>query len=175
MSQKKSAARETLLELAQERKSPKFLRWEKVLHPSRPVAVVGKSPCPSRSLEWTYLLEAAHNQPMRKAPTETPSPAQGLEVVHQWKPHPGFMEITACLRSQLSEEVLETSPVPVAMGMMAAPGVVTMSTSQVLWDEATGATYLDTVTTSVGRVAFNVPEDEVIVSGPKIKDITDLL
>ena len=172
---KKSAARETPLELAQERKSPKFPRWEKVLHPSWPVAVVGKPPCPSRSPEWTYPLEATCNQPTRKAPSETPSPAQELEVVHQWKPTPSFVDVTTCLRSQLSEEVLETPPVPVMMGMMAAPGVVTMSTSQVVWDEATGATYLDTVTTSIGRVALNVPEDEVIASGPKIEDVTDLL
>ena len=126
---KKSATRQTPLELAQERKSPKFLRWEKVLHPSQLVAVVGKPPHPSRSPEWTYPCEATHNQPMRKVPTETLSPAQGLEVVHQWKPTPGFVDITASLRSQLSEEVLETPPVPVAMGMMAVLGVETMSTS----------------------------------------------
>ena len=50
-----------------------------------------------------------------------------------------------------------------------------MSTSQVVQDEATGATYLDTATTSIGRVALNVPENKVITSGPKIEDITDLL
>ena len=60
------------------------------------------------------------------------------------------------------------------MGMMTAPGVATISTSQVVWDEATGATYLDTVTTSIGRVALSVPEDEVIPLGPKIEDIMDL-
>ena len=164
---KKSAARDTPLELAKERKSPKFPGWEKFLHPSWLVAVVRKPPHPSRSLEWTYPLEATHNQPMRKA--------QELEVVLQWKPTPSFMDITACLRSQLSEEVPETPTVPVMMGMMAALGVATMSTSQVVWDEATGATYLDTVTTSVGRVALNVPEDKVIASGPKIEDVMDLL
>ena len=36
-----------------------------------------------------------------------------------------------------------------------------MSASHVVWDEATGATYLDTVTTSVGRVALSVPEDRM--------------
>ena len=85
------------------------------------------------------------------------------------------MDVTTCLRSQLSKEVLETLPVPVVMGMTAALGVATMSTSQVVWDEATGATYLDTVTTSIGRVALNVPEDEVIALGPKIEDVIDLL
>ena len=87
-----------------------------------------------------------------------------MEVAHQWKPTPDFVDITTCLRSQSSEEVLETPPILVVMGMMAAPGVVTMSTSRVVWDKATGATYLDTVTTSIGRVTLNVPEDEVIAS-----------
>ena len=172
---KESATREAPLELAQERKCPKFPGWEKVLHPSQPVVVVGKPPHPSRSLEQTYLLEAACDQPMKEVPAETPSPAQVLEVAHQWKPTPRFMDVTTSLRSQLSEEALETPPIPVVMGMMAAPGVVTMSTSQVVWDEANGPTYLDTVTTFIGRVALNVPEDKVIVSGPKIEDIMDLL
>ena len=132
---KKSAKRETLLELAQESKCPKFPRWEKVLHPSQLVAVVGKPPCPSRSPEQTYPLEAVHNQPMKKAPIRTPSPTQGLEVAHQWKPTPGFVDVTTCLRSQSSKEVLETPPIPVLMEIMAAPGVVTMSTSRVVWDK----------------------------------------
>ena len=93
------------------------------------MAVVGKPPYPSRSPEQTYLLEAAHNQPTEKVPAKTPSPAQGLEVAHQWKPTPSFMDITTCLRSQSSEEVPEIPQIPVVTGMMAAPGVATMSTS----------------------------------------------
>ena len=112
---------------------------------------------------------------MKEAPIKTPSPAQVLEVAHQWKPTLRFVDVTTCLRSQSSKEVLETPPIPVVMGMMAAQGVATMSTSRVVQNEATGATYLDTVTTSVGRVALNVPEDKVIALGPKIEDITDLL
>ena len=78
-----SATKKTPQEPAQERKCPKFPRWEKVLHPSQLVAVVGKPPHTSRSPEQTYLLEAAHNWPTKKLLTETPSPAQGLEVAHQ--------------------------------------------------------------------------------------------
>ena len=126
---KESATREAPLELAQERKCPKFPRWEKVLHPPWPVAVVGKSPHPSRSSEQTYPLEATCNQPMNKVPSKTPSPAQVLEVAHQWKPTPAFVDVTTCLRSQLSKEGPETPPIPVVMRTMAAPGVATMSTS----------------------------------------------
>ena len=66
-------------------------------------------------------------------------------------------------------------PILVAMGMMAAPGMVTMSTSCVVWDEATGATYLDTVTTSIGRMALSVPLDGIAVLGLETEDITDLI
>ena len=127
---KESATKKTPQEPAQERKCPKFPRWEKVLHPSQPVAVVaGQPPCPSRSPEQTYPLEATCDWPTKKAPTETPSPTQGLEVAHQWKPTPSFMDVTTCLRSQSSEEVPKMPPIPVVMGMMAAPGMATMSTS----------------------------------------------
>ena len=172
---KESTTKETPQELTKERKCPKFPRWEKVLHPSQPVAVVGQPPHPSRSLEQTYLLGAAHDQPMKTVPSETPSPMQGLEVAHWWVPTPSFLDVTTCLRNQLLEEVPEAPPILVAMGMMAAPGMVTMSASCVVWDEATGATYLDMVTTSIGIVALSVPEGGSIMPGPEIEDIMDLL
>ena len=83
--------------------------------------------------------------------------------------------MTTCLRNQLPEEVPKAPPVPVAVGMMAAPGMVTMSTSHVVWDEATGATSLDMVTTSIGRVALSVPEGRITMPGPEIEDVTDLI
>ena len=149
--------------------------WEKVLHPSWPVVAAGQPPHPSRSLEWTYPLDTTSNWPTKKVPTKTSSSIQGLEVAHQWTPTPSFLDVTTCLRSQSSEEAPEMPPIPVVMGMLAAPGMVTMSASHVVWDEATGATYLDTVTTSVGRVALSVPEDKIIMLGPEIEDVTDLL
>ena len=139
------------------------------------MAVAGQPPCPSRSLEQTYLLVANCDQPMKAAPTKTSSPTQGLEVAHRWMPTPSFLDVTTYLRNQSSEEVPEAPPVPVAVGLMAGPGMVTMSTSRVVQDEATGATYLDTVTTSIGRVALSVPEGRIAKLGPKIEDITDLM
>ena len=75
----------------------------------------------------------------------------------------------------MPEEVPKAPRVPLAVGMMTALGVVTMSASCVLQDEATGPTYLDTVTTSVGRVTLSVPEGKIPVLGPKIEDVTDLI
>ena len=69
---KESTAKETPQEPARERDCPKFPRWEKVLCPSWLVAVAGQPPHPSRSPEWTYLLKAACDQPLRAVPTETP-------------------------------------------------------------------------------------------------------
>ena len=50
-----------------------------------------------------------------------------------------------------------------------------MSTSYIVKDEVTEVTYMDTVTTLVGRVALSCPEQETLAQGPKIQDITDLI
>ena len=52
--------------------------------------------------------------------------------------------------------------------------MVTMSASCIIIDEATGVTYMDTITTSVGRVALSGPEQGTPTRGPIIEDITDL-
>ena len=109
-------------------------------------------------------------------PLETPSPAQELEVIWQVTPIPSFLGVMACFRrSQSLEEVHEASPDPLAVGVMTAPGVVTMCTSCIIRDELTGATYLDTVTTSVGRVALSGPEQETPAQGPTIEDMMNLI
>ena len=75
----------------------------------------------------------------------------------------------ACLqRSQSLEEVYEVSPDPLAMGVMSAPGMATMYTNHIIRDEVTGVTYLDMVTTSLGRVALSGPEQEIPAQGPTI-------
>ena len=108
-------------------------------------------------------------------PTETPSPTQELEVVWLVTLAPGFLGVTACLRSNSLEEVPKGPSGPLVVGVMTAPGVATMSTSCIIRDEVTGATYLDMVTTSVGRVALSGPESETPAQGPIIEDMTDLV
>ena len=58
---------------------------------------------------------------------------------------------------------------------MLAPGVATINTSHIVKDEVTGITYMDTVTTSVGRVVLSGPEQDTSAQGPRIEDITDLV
>ena len=81
-----------------------------------------------------------------------------------------------CLRRDPPlEEAHKVSPNPLAVGVMSAPGVATMSTSHIMKDKVTGVTYMDTVTTSVGRVVLSGPEQETPAQGPKIEDVTDLI
>ena len=47
-----------------------------------------------------------------------------------------------------------------------------MSTSHIIRDKATGITYMDTVTTSIGRVALSGPDSEASSTGPTIEDVT---
>ena len=113
---------------------------------------------------------------MTTTPQETPSPTQELEVAQQATPPSGFLGVMACLRRYQSlGGAYKVPPDPLAVGVMLAPGVATMSTSCIVKDEVTGVTYMDTVTTLVGRVTLSGPEQETLVQGPKIQDITDLI
>ena len=66
------------------------------------------------------------------------------------------------------EAPLGTMPI----GVVATPGISTMSMSCIIRDEVTGVTYMDTFTTYVGRVALSSPDSEASSSGPTIKDVT---
>ena len=47
-----------------------------------------------------------------------------------------------------------------SIGVMVTPGISSMSASQIIRDEATAIMYMDTVTTSIGRVALSDPDLE---------------
>ena len=91
-------------------------------------------------------------------------------------PPPGFTGVTACLQRDPSpEKVHEVHQDPLRMAAVLGPTMATMSASCIIKDEAMGVTYMDTVTTSVGRVALSGPEQEALTQGPIIEDITDLM
>ena len=60
-----------------------------------------------------------------------------------------------------------------SIGVVATPGISTMSTSHIIRDEAMGVTYMDMVTTSIRRVALSGPDQEASSQGPTIEDVTD--
>ena len=54
------------------------------------------------------------------------------------------------------------------------PAMAMMYATHTVQDEATGITYMDTVTASVGRVALRNPCMTANLQGPTVEDITDL-
>ena len=58
--------------------------------------------------------------------------------------------------------------------VMVRPVVETLSITQIVQDEATRVTYVDTVTALVGRVALRNPHMVANLQGPMLEDITDL-
>ena len=57
-----------------------------------------------------------------------------------------------------------------SIGMVSSPGLSSVSTSRVVKDNTTGLVYLDTITTSIGRMVLGSSEPS---EGPTIEDITD--
>ena len=58
------------------------------------------------------------------------------------------------------------------IGMIAAPGISSVSSSRVIQDDTTGLVYLDTVTTSIGWVVLSGPHPDASSAGPIIEDVT---
>ena len=74
---------------------------------------------------------------------------------------------------ELIEVDLEAPRGTMAIRLVATPGISSVSTSHILKDEVTGITYVDPITTSIGRVALSGPDPEASSTGPMIEDITD--
>ena len=89
-------------------------------------------------------------------------------------PPRGFAGVTACLCvPKLIEVDLEPPVGIIPPGLVTAPGITSMSSSCIMRDELMGVTYMDTVTTSIGRVTISGPGLEACPTGPTIEDITD--
>ena len=63
---------------------------------------------------------------------------------------------------------------PMLIGLVATPGISSVSSTRVMKDDTTGLVYIDTVTTSVGRVILGGDSVDSH-GGPVIEDITDQL
>ena len=99
---------------------------------------------------------------------------QALVLVQLPTPPHGFSGVAACLHTpELVEVDLEALVGSMPIGLLATPGISSMSTSHIVKDELMGVTYIDTVTTSVGRVTISGQGLEAFPTGPTIEDITD--
>ena len=170
-------------EPAPEERVPKFLGWEKVLHPSQPVVAAGDIPQPTRAPR----LNVGSNQLLQIIPTELPVsppktptppqpslPTQALVLMQLPTPPCGFLGVTACLQTPDLVEVDLKVPVGIApIGLLATLGIISVSSSCIVQDEITGMTYMGTVTTSVGRVTIRGPGLGASPTSPTIEDITN--
>ena len=128
----------------------------------------------SSQLSWMIPIKLPASPPRTPTPPKPSSPAQALVSV--WLPtllH-GFSGVTACLQMpELVEVDLEAPIGTMPIGLVVTPGISSVSTSHIVKDKVTGITYMDTITTSVGRVAISGPDPEASPTGPMIEDITN--
>ena len=69
-------------------------------------------------------------------------------------------------------EIEQEPPVgTLSIGLVTMPGLSSMSSSHIITDATTGLTYLDTVTTSIGRIIL-CKLDAGTSMGPIIEDVT---
>ena len=88
----------------------------------------------------------------------------------------GFQGVTACLKKDdVPERAPKISSRLLAVEMVTILRLTTMCTSHIVKDKTTGVMYMDTITMSIGRVAFSSPEQETSSQGPIIEDVMDLL
>ena len=153
-----------------------------VLHPSQPVHITGEMPLPTsipkpKGRSRVLLQTAPAALPsclLRTLPVPTSSPpSKALALVRPPTPPRGFTNVTSCLKAPKFMEISSDMPVgPMSIGLVATPGISSVSSTRVMKDNTTGLVYMDMVTTSVGRVILG--EDSVNSPGrPVIEDITD--
>ena len=71
-------------------------------------------------------------------------------------------------------EIDQEAPVGMlSIGLVMTPGISSVSSSHIVKDDATGLTYVDTVTTSVGWIILSGPDPNDSSTGPTIEDITN--
>ena len=74
---------------------------------------------------------------------------------------------------ELVEVDLEVPVGIMLIELLTTLGISSMSSSHIVKDKIMGITYMDTITTSIGRVTISGPGLEAFPTGPTIEDITD--
>ena len=105
------------------------------------------------------------------APMYSP-PSKALALV---TPPRGFTDVTSCLKAPKFVEIDSDMPAsPMLIGLVATPGISSISSTRVMKDDTMGLVYMDMVTTSVGQVILS--GDSVNSHGGLvIENITDQL
>ena len=113
--------------------------------------------------------QAAQEEPKLASPPRFPKPR--LEIPHL----PDSRELSpACGKIYHPHLPLEPPMETIQPEVMVKPSMATMCTTHIVQDETTGVTYMDTVTTSMGRVALGSSHMVAHSPRPTIEDVTDL-
>ena len=112
--------------------------------------------------------------PRTPTPPQSSPLTQALVLVQLPIPPHGFSGVTACLHAPELVEVKLKAPVSIMpIGLLLTLGMSSMSSSHIVKDELMVITYVDTITTSVGRVTLSGLGLEALPTSPTIEDITD--
>ena len=165
-----------------QRVASKYAGWEMVLHPSQPVHVAGEMPPPTsvpkprgRSQVLSQTAPAALPSCLLGTPLAPMSspPSKALALVRPPTPPRGFTDGTSCLKAPKLVVISSDMPViPMSIGLVATPGISSVSSTRMMKDDTMGLVYMHTVTTSVGRVILGGDSVDSH-GGPVIEDITD--
>ena len=83
------------------------------------------------------------------------------------------MGVTACLKMPELMEIDHEVPMgTLSIGLLMTSGISSISSSHVVKDDATGLTYVDTVTNFVSRIVLSSPDLNTSSTGLTIEDIT---
>ena len=146
--------------------------------------VAGETPPPTsipkpRGRSWVLLQTAPVTLPsclLRTLPALMSSPpSKALALVRPPNPPRGFTDVTSCLKAPKFMEIGRDMPISaMSIGLVATPGISSVSLTRMMKDDMMGLVYMDTVTTSVGRVILG--GDSVDSPGrPIIEDVTGQL
>ena len=128
----------------------------------------------SHQLSWMISIRPPASPPGTLTLPGPSLPSQVLALVQPPTLLHGFFGVTACFWTpELVKVDLEAPMGAMPIGLVVTPRISSMSASHIVKDEVTGITYLDTITTSIGRVALSSPDPEACSTGPTIKDVTD--
>ena len=163
-----------------EKKVPQYARWEKVLHPSWQVLATREIPQSPTMPKWrgraqqiTQMIPISLPLYLLKAPSPPASPSPARALALRWLPTPpqGFTTVTVCLKTPEVMEIGQEMPVgTMVIWLVMTPSISSVCSSHVVKDNTMGLVYLDTVTTSIGRVVLGGSDPN---EGPVIEDITD--
>ena len=170
-----------VLRLQPKERTPKFMGWDKVLHPPQPVVAVRETP----QLTWisrprgrSHLLSRMMPErspvckPKAPSPPEASPLARELMLVKPSTPPQGFMGVMACLKLLEPLEVDQEVPMgSLSIGLVTTLEISSISSSHVIRDDTTELTYVDTVTTSVERIILSGLDPDAS-TGLIIEDVT---